>query len=97
MKIKLAAAIAALSLVVFGGAAVAQALVAADENTSAKIVLHFTGHAIANTSAPPNTPTFEAWCEGECVSSVMQPVYDPATGGREGRDLRLDERLRLFG
>ena len=85
MKIKLAAALAALSIVVFGGAAVAHGLVAADDNTSAKIVLHFTGHAIANTSAPPSTPTFGAWCGTECVPSVMQPVYDPASGELRGK------------
>jgi hypothetical protein len=85
VKIKLAAGIAALSLVVFAGAAVAHALVAADENTSAKIVLHFTGHAVANTNAPPSTSTFGEWCGTDCVPSVMQPVYDPATGELRGK------------
>lgn len=84
MKIKLAAAIAVLSLVVFAGAAVAHGLVGADGNTSAKIVLHFTGDAVVNTQAAPSTSTFTAWCGTACVPSVMQPVYDPATGELRG-------------
>jgi len=85
VKVKLAAAMAVLSLVVFAGAAVAQALVGADGNTSAKIVLHYTGVAVANTQAPPSTSAFTAWCGTTCVSSVMQPVYDPATGELRGK------------
>ena len=85
MKVKLVAAIAVLSLVVFGGAAVAQAVSGRDGNTSPKIVLHYTGPAISNTQSPPNTPAFAAWCGTSCAASVMQPVYDPATGELRGK------------
>ncbi len=84
MKVKLAAVVSVLSLVGFGAAAVAHALGDADGNTSAKIMLHYTGDAIANTHAAPSTPTFTAWCGTACAPSVMQPVYDPATGNLRG-------------
>lgn len=83
-KLRLAAALAVFSVVVFAGAAVAHGVVKTDGNTSPKIVLHFAGAAVANTSAPPATTTFSTWCGAECAPSVMQPVYDPATGRVRG-------------
>jgi hypothetical protein len=84
LKVKLATAVAVFGIVVFAVSAVAYAVGTSDGNTNAKIVLHYTGGAIANTHAVPNSSAFTAWCGGECAASVMQPVYDPETGDLRG-------------
>jgi hypothetical protein len=84
VKVRLVAVVSALSLIAVVSAAVAYALGTSDGNTNAKIVLHYTGGAIANTHATPNTPTFDTWCGGACAPSVAQPVYNPETGDLRG-------------
>jgi hypothetical protein len=83
VKLRLIAAVTVLSLVVFAGAAVANG---GSDDEPENVVLIFNGAAVTNTHAPPNTPTYAAWCsvDGPCSPSVMQPVYDAATGKLRG-------------
>lgn len=49
------------------------------------VVLIYDGPAVANTQAAPQTAAFAAWCDSECVPSVMQPVFDPDTRTQRGQ------------
>jgi len=42
------------------------------------------GVALPNSSAPPATAAFEAWCEGVCFPTTAQPVTDPGNGQPKG-------------
>ena len=85
MKVRLTAAATVLSIVVFAGS-VAAASEGSGGGDANEVVLIFNGAAVANTHAPPDTPTFSAWCnvDGPCAPSVMQPVYDTANGRLRG-------------
>jgi len=84
VKVRLIAAVTVLSLIVFVGSAVASNRGGGDEPEN--IVLIFNGPAVTNTHSEPDTPTFASWCslEGPCSPSVMQPVYDAASGKLRG-------------
>lgn len=51
------------------------------------INLVYSGVAVANARAAPNTQAFIDWCNaatGACFPTVQQPVYDTATGKQKG-------------
>ena len=53
--------------------------------TAAKnIELVFSGVPAANASTPPSIPAFANWCGGICFPTTQFPVYDPATGKKQG-------------
>jgi hypothetical protein len=42
------------------------------------------GLAVLNTTAPPTSAAFAAWCGSVCFPTTHQPAYDPATGLARG-------------
>lgn len=86
MKVRLLAAVTALALIAFAGSAVAGSEGMNADDGPENVVLIFNGPAVPNTHSAPDTPTFASWCSstGPCSPSVMQPVYDAASGELRG-------------